>query len=148
MSNEEKLKQLLKIATENGWSTKIDWISEKSKLSYYTQQGGHYTLYSGNGKSYDFRLNDLIINYEEGEVSFIEALCKATKSVLSYSNHQYWLSNIITNINFDFTHEELVFLWNFEVELRNDGNHRINPRPTSQRLNWLFETFNHLLNND
>lgn len=118
-TNEEKLKRLLEIAVQNGWNTKINWISEKSKLSYYTQQGGHYTLYSNNGKSYDFRLNDLVTNWEEGEVSFIESLCKADIEKISL----FWFEeDLIASVR---------ICWNL--------------KPTSQRLDWLFNTFKHLL---
>ena len=117
MSNEEKLKQLLQIAVENGWKTNNTFYDNiiKYNLSVFIDSG---CLTIETEDSSQKSLNDLVTNFEEGEISFIEAL--------------WQVSDIDKGI---FTHfnsvESVRFNW---VNL-----------PTSQRLDWLFDTFKHLL---
>lgn len=128
-TNEEKLKQLLTIAVENGWNPYYPFssiIDNKLKFQIYKP-----TL-TVDFKEIEFKddwvemdleysLNDLVTNWEKGEISFIEALCK----------NQTW-----RYLDWKQTRK----LWDtFE-----DGE----PRPTSERLDWLFDTFKHLLLNN
>ncbi len=146
---EEKLAKLFQIAAENGCSYDPTFLDISDKDSWYELSTKECVIYDS---FYDpwmkYSINDIVLNWEEGDVSFFEALCKATKTILSYSDYQQWSSSIITNMNIDFKHEELEFLWNFEVELKNDGIHKIIKRPTFKKLEWLFETFKHLLNEE
>lgn len=66
-----------------------------------------------------YDLNSLVTNYENNELSFIKALCKST--VVDDSIKETRL----------YTLAEFVVSWVF--------------KPTSQRLDYLFQTFNHLL---
>jgi hypothetical protein len=114
MTNEEKLLKLLQVAVENGWEDKKDLLNNFESIVdniylYVDDIDFVGTLHS---------LNDLITNWEESEISFIESLCK----------NQTW-----KYLNW----KEQRKLWDtFE-----DGE----PRPTSERLDWLFDTFKHLL---
>lgn len=116
MTNEEKLLKLLQIAVENGWE------------NYYTEPNTDTIIIRNEMVSVKgcdkFSLNDLVTNFEEGEVSFIEALCREDNALSTYRRQ-------------DLQWKVVRKLWDtFE-----DGE----PRPTSERLNWLFETFEHLL---
>lgn len=146
MTNEEKLKKLLRVASENGWTA--DYISYNIINNIYDNFSvrtdfiiGRTFLPDNPTPVKDFlSLNDLVCNWEEGEVSFIEALCKASKS-LSNSHYNNWINNLYVNINFRFLHQQVEFLWEWEVDI--DG--KIDKKPSSQKLDWLFETFKHLL---
>lgn len=123
-TNEEKLKQLLQIAVENGWKRTVN-IGNNFKIDekYAEMDNGleyeNYKLYS---------LNDLITNFEPNEVSFIEALCKASTK----DSTSFLFSDKNTHKLEDFyLDEKLRVIWTLQ--------------PTSQRLDWLFETFKHLL---
>lgn len=113
MTNEQKLAKLLQIAVENGF---VDTFSDLTiggksiKIVNCTVENG----WTGDDKE-SYSLNDLILNWEEGQISFIKALIKASKieDVVSTSSQFYrtiWIQ-----------------------------------KPTSQRLDYLFTTFQHLL---
>jgi hypothetical protein len=113
MTNKQKLLKLLEIAVDNGWKDKKDLLNQfesiVDNISLYVDDVDFVgTLHS---------LNDLVTNWEEDEVSFIEALCEASNLEDVFSTHPNFYRTI----------------W---IEI-----------PTSQRLDWLFETFNHLLQN-
>jgi hypothetical protein len=117
-TNEQKLSRLLSLARKNGYKgynyffssreykPKID--VKKCEISW-EQPSGYDDIYI------IIPLNDVVTNFEEDEVSFIEGLCKASKLEDVISTHPQFYRTI----------------W---IE-----------KPTSQRLYWLFETFKHLL---
>jgi hypothetical protein len=140
MTNEQKLLELLRISVENGyiieglkypssmmerfWNTAtiyigVNGISIEGNLTDISYSKKHFTICHS--------LNDLVTNFEEGEVSFIEALCNASKHIDNFK-----VDNICRehNITRDFA---VRYQWVFT--------------PTSYRLDFLFDTFSHLLNN-
>lgn len=143
MTNEEKLKKLLEIAVENGWEDEFDFQYTLSFDSSIIKN--KYIFEDCGGKGELHSLNDLVTNWEEGEVSFIEALCRHShkhfKGVLEKTEDLVWLEGM------DIW-EQLISSWNTKKEYYGYRNvdYRYSIRPTSQRLEWLFETFKHLLN--
>lgn len=139
-TNEEKLRVLLQIAVENGWDDKDDFVGV---MDYYEVLTKQCLLYDDNhdiGVCYS--LNDLISNWERSEISFVEALLNAwfhkqldeTKSVAFEKPIILMDDDGIKREIYYITHltpSYIRFYWN--------------EKPTSQRLNWLFEIFNYLL---
>ena len=132
-TNEEKLKVLLLKAMENGWvgyiyskclnkalcSNNINLYNQPNMLELRNEEG----VYS---------LNDLVTNWEEGEVSFIEALCETA-----------WDTNLFEEFGVSrpkFSDEENSCIKLLTSKIREGWL-----IPTSQRLDYLFKTFNHLL---
>jgi hypothetical protein len=142
-TNEEKLKQLLQIAVENGW------IPQHKLQEYIIEEYQSFQIFEnvvGNHQRYEdykeFSLNDLISNWERSEISFVEALLNAwfhkqldeTKSVAFEKPIILMDDDGIKREIYYITHltpSYIRFYWN--------------EKPTSQRLNWLFEIFNYLL---
>jgi hypothetical protein len=122
MTNEEKLKRLLQVAVENGWENHIDLDPCFLNLSNISQL--KIIVWSNYG-DINYSLNDLITNWEEGEISFIDSLCRAVS---------------LTNINAIMILETL----NVKIAAERMRSKWCNI-PTSQRLDWLFGTFKHLL---
>ena len=127
MTNEEKLLTLLQIAVKNGFditqtphdSLKYDVVEHTLYLhTCRNQSGSIHKQYIELGYTHNLDVNALVTNFEEGEVSFIEALWQTT----DYSNE---LFGRFTNV------EMMRLTWI--------------SKPTSERLEWLFETFTHLL---
>lgn len=119
-TNEEKLLQLLAVAQENGWnmSSWTEFIQPVDKIEVRKDYVLFFLFPMNNKVIVKKSLNDLVTNFEKGEVSFIEALWQTT----DYYNELLGR----------FTDVEMIRLtWTL--------------KPTSQRLDWLFETFNHLL---
>ena len=123
MTNEEKLLKLLQVAVENGW--KNDFV--KYEDCQYLQHNTSLILenYRGGEDYRQVSLNDLVCNWEEGEISFIDSLCRAVS---------------LTNIN------AIMILETLTIKIAAE---RMRSKwcsiPTSQRLDWLFDTFKHLL---
>ena len=171
MTNEEKLKILMQIAVENGWNVKlhseltgavlfyickklpdswvnitIDEIKNKNlrlqikdhKLIYYSETFDEEWSVTDNDWFSEICLDNLITSFEEGEVSFIEALhfaywcdkkmCSPYKDLLPFDSH--------------YMRDVLVYNYLFKKDTLND---KIIMRPTSQKLDWLFDVFKHLL---
>lgn len=129
-TNEEKLKKLLEVAIESGWK------DEKELTNSFESIVDNIYLYVDD---VDFvgtlhSLNDLVTDFEEGEVSFIEALCKADEDAVSQWN-DFVFGEDSPYVN---SWINIVLFWGFDAINKK-------PRPTSQRLDWLFETFKHLL---
>ena len=127
MTHEAKLLKLLQIAVDNGWerehysSFKFDEVN--CTLSNYH----NYHFEDAVELGYSVSLNDLVTDFYESEVSFIEALCKHTQ--LDIRNFHF--TNEIIKENKYAIHSIVKMEWVLQ--------------PTSKRLEWLFETFNHLL---
>jgi hypothetical protein len=132
MTNENKLKQLLIIATNNGWKSELSKpydtcevvLVEEKKLRYRiitTQNIGKYN-YQG---LYPLYLDQLIGNSYPEEIGFIEGLCNAHNMIENYavdSDCYNTYLDLHVNIIKDFF-------------IQKDSN----------KLEFLFETFNHLL---
>jgi hypothetical protein len=121
MTNEEKLKRLLEVAVENGWEDKKDLLNNFESIVdniylYIDDIDFVGTLHS---------LNDLVCNWEEGEISFIDAISYG----MTY--------DMDDNDPFDRSEPKPIPSYWFREMWCNI--------PTSQRLNWLFDTFKHLL---
>ena len=113
MTNEINLLKLLKIAVENGCK-----IENECMLNFYKLNSNLLCFYrDANSNTEYFSLNDLISNWEKNEISFIDALSKASKDFDITSCAKFPMS----------VRQQWIF------------------KPTSQRLDWLFETFSHLL---
>lgn len=123
MTNEEKLKRLLEVAVENGWKTTDSIISLwLHNEGYAPILKNKIELLRGN---YSLSLNDLVTNFEEGELSFIDALCKLPFHVVSDEYKSKGANDIYV------PKDRFINEWH--------------STPTSERLNVLFNTFNHLL---
>lgn len=131
MSYKNKLSILLQIAINNGWTTSGNSIY--LNLDHITP---HITSIDNN--LYCFYINildkeasfsmDSIVNSNRPEyISFIQALCNANPEAVA--NFRDFNNSAVENI---------VFLWNFTAY---QGKQRL----TSERLNFLFDTFKHLL---
>lgn len=134
MNNEEKLKRLLGVAVENGWESPLKTPFERCKVTPMNKTELAYKI-NPDIESYEMwcfiHLNDIVSNWEEGVISFIEALCKA-----SYHNVQ---SYYFKYKEFRCREDEYIYFSNYD-DLRKEWL-----KPTSKRLNWLFGTFKHLL---
>lgn len=101
------------------------WIMNRNIKAMFNNKNSYIIIFEHTAKY--ISINDLVTNWEKDEVSFIEALCKEDNSLSSYRRQ-------------DLQWKIVRKLWDtFE-----DGE----PRPTSQRLEWLFNTFSHLLNQE
>lgn len=129
MTNEEKLKKLLQIAVENGANLKLPFAYIEKHFDTLNVEivscKLYYNNYTNPRKREKTSLNDLVTNFEKGEVSFVEALCD--KNI----NQKMNISNL--------------YFYNSELSLVEAVRLEWNLKPTSQRLDWLFETFKHLL---
>ena len=129
-TNEEKLKKLLEVAKTNGWN-KITYEIQSIQIKDYFVQLGTWS-----GDYHWFSLNDLVTNFEPNEVSFIEALCE---TISNNPNFYYNFINCIKDTN-GATSSDLEW-----YDVVNSVRMKWTLQPTSQRLEWLFSTFNHLL---
>lgn len=115
MTNEEKLTKLLQIAVDNGWEDKFSWYQD------HTVKIDNDGITVNNGCVLDdyvsYSLNDLILNWEKDKTSFTDALAKASKDFDTTSCAKFSMS--------------VMQSWILQR--------------TSQRLDWLFKTFEHLL---
>jgi hypothetical protein len=132
-TNEEKLKRLLQVAVENGWSSKrfeyfIQTVIDCDFYSFTLNEEEFNIVWSRFSKDFITNLDALIIHFEKGEVSFIEALSKAAN---------------LTSI--DLKNRRGVIYSEFDAEICSYVREGWNLEPTSKRLDWLFQTFNHLL---
>ena len=119
MSNEQKLTKLLQIAVENGWENDLyqNHIM-KHDLTLYPD----ILQLQHSEEDFEFltSLNDLVLDWEEGQLSFIKALFK----------------KVISDV------EEMdILVYSYTVYFRNQWVNL----PTSQRLEYLFTTFKYLL---
>jgi hypothetical protein len=134
MTNEEKLLKLLQVAVENGWKNYIDLDPCYLNLSNIAKL--EIIVWDNYGDIH-YSLNDLICNWEEGEVSFVEALCNADLECVNTFN-DFALGIEGYGSPYLSACENIILFWDYDYEKRK-------LRPTSQRLEWLFETFKHLL---
>lgn len=140
MTNEEKLKKLLEIAVENGWEDEFDFQYTLSFDSSIIKN--KYIFEDCGGKGELHSLNDLVTNWEEGKISFIEALLKNTEySVKTFRG------NVIEN-SLDFE-DEVTYPCGTDVDFY-PLHHSIRMswllKPTSERLDWLLKIFKHIYN--
>ena len=126
MSDEEKLKALLKVAMINGWTPKGKVIEIDTIFIWEKKNIVCFAPYI-DGKSLvtlKISLDSLVTQWEKGEVSFIEALCDR-------------------NINEGMDIFTLYF-FNSELSLVEAVRLEWNLKPTSERLDWLFKSFEHI----
>ena len=142
MTNEQKLSKLIQIAVENGWKAPLhirEWliVGNESygcgslKACTVILKKGEFAEFSIRCGHWEMSIDYLILNFEEGAICFLSALRKALndKNISFNSIDTFGRTTFLIE---DFTFDELVAMnW---VLL-----------PTSKRLEWLFETFKHLL---
>ena len=131
MNNEEKLLKLLQIAVENGWEDNND-LTDIIKNNNGEIYPANYIFYQNND-DHLYSLNDLVTNFENDKISFIGALCD-NKTIKTNTNNlivdETGTLQVYVPVK---NHAQLVQLqWVMQ--------------PTSERLEWLLETFKHLLN--
>ena len=87
MTSEQKLVKLLQIAIENGWTYNPNFLNASSEYKLSTEECVIYDCYCDPWLMYS--INDIVLNYEEGEISFFKALGKSnlTKYWLDYTEH-------------------------------------------------------------
>lgn len=154
MTNKEKLLKLLQIAVQNGWKAPNqirDWL-QVGNDSYGCDSLNACTISIKSGAFPDFSLrtgfatiplNDLVTNFEYEEKCFIKQLVVASEKI-----HK----NVLEKQD-DITQFEDLDLWENVVKswttkryyCRFKQDYKLEGRPTSKRLDWLFETFKHLL---
>lgn len=124
MTNEQKLLKLLQIAVENGWKNELYQIHiMKHEFALFSQilQLHH------NEENFEclVSLNDLILDWEYDNLGFISGLLQKTDK--------------------DFRDIYLDMMTGHSGNILTNFHIRWISLPTSQRLNFLFETFKHLL---
>lgn len=132
MTKEEKFKKLLDIAVNNGFD--IEGLPHLLKCCLeYSFKLTEFNQIESLPLSCSSSLNDLIIDFEDDKISFIDALCD-NKTIKTNPNNLIVDNTGTLQIYVPAkNHAQLVqFQWIME--------------PTSKRLDWLFETFKHLLN--
>lgn len=142
MTSEQKIAKLFQVAVENGWKAEGDLIPATAFGYYVLATDNVRLLYVNRDINNDISLNDIVTNWEGGEVSFIEALCKPTEYVYNVNGKTY----VENKLKFD---HEIAYLYNgndqdflpLAVSIR---LHWL-LQPLSKRLEWLFETFSHLI---
>ena len=131
MSHKEKLSILLQIAINNGWTTSGNSIY--LNLDYTIPQitsidNNLYCSYINILDREDRFSMDSIVNSCRPEyTSFIQALCNANPEAVA--KFRDFHNTAVENI---------VVLWNFT-------EYQVKQRLTSTRLEYLFDTFKHLL---
>ena len=136
MTQEEKLRQLLQVAVENGWKPTCK-LQEYILEDYQSFEIEDCTVH--NHQSYEdykwFSLDQLVGQWEHNEVSFIGALCKTADSYLL--DQAMELNNDLpmyeSGDDFEYFHDEetIRMIWS--------------NTPSSKRLEELFRIFDHLL---
>jgi hypothetical protein len=143
MNTTEKFQKLVSVATENGW---CNWLPKD-----YEIDTNHCVAYPSkidtgidaiimateNTNDVEYSINDIILNYEDNETSFIEALCKNVKNTF-VTNTNTIVSSNVSESNLHKTYFPVANLQQYYM-------FSWASLPTSQRLNWLFDTFKHLL---
>lgn len=131
MINEEKLLKLLEVAVNNNWKPNhiyLQFILDRDEFNI--KPNLDIRPVNTGGLNTSISVNDLVTNWEEGEVSFIEALCKTIQHCPAYDiigNDEFEPRNIRNLKETDSYTIQWILL------------------PTSKRLDFLFTTFNHLL---
>jgi hypothetical protein len=147
MTQEDKLLKLLQVAVKNGWTPTC--ILQEYILEGYGSFEIENDSTVHNHASYEdyreFSLDQLVNQWEDGEVSFIGALCRTVmwssfldcdfigreiESAKDYDNASIVWRLPYSTLNYQ---EQVRFIW---------GN-----TPSSKRLDELFKIFNHLLTN-
>lgn len=133
MTNVQKLQRLLKIANMNNYKSNdcflsvlgilIDSKLDKRSLSYFSISN-LILHYDSPDWVMKHSINDIVLDFEQeaDSSSFIKALCKASdvyikNDCLLVKTHNY---------------KQIRTTWAIT--------------PSSERLDWLFDTFSHLLN--
>lgn len=126
MTNEQKLTKLLQIAVENGWQNPID---EKylRRIEVNTSNLILEVFYKYDNLIEYLSINDLILNWEESQISFINAI---EEGFYKYHTEH---SDAVLMVEYPYKS----FSQQFRTQWVN--------LPTSQRLEYLFTTFKHLL---
>ena len=126
MTNETKLLKLLQVAQSNGWKDTYGYLNATPIIESVWVL---YPEYENSQFKTGFSLNDLVTNFEPNEVSFIDALHTATCTCLSKDDYYNHINN--NGLTVSSYRESVCNGWTNDY--------------TSQRLDWLFETFTHLL---
>lgn len=134
MTNEEKLFTLLQIAIENGCQNNFieHFLKYPMIIGKNGQKQGVLFINTPNNNIEVYSINDLVINFKKGEMSFIESLCLATIKDEKFEHTSE------SNLDVKKTAKRLEKEWSWDYELDDR-------RYTSERFEWLFKTFNHLL---
>lgn len=122
MTQEEKLKTLLQVAIVNGYRDK------KEIVTIEFIDGNYIQYINSMYERRKYSINDLVTNWEEGEVSFIEALCNSKFAVVMTFEDYYENHKEFPNLNCS---DSIRFSWTLQ--------------PTYSRLAFLFDTFDELL---
>lgn len=133
MTNEQKLTKLLQVAVENGW--KLLGIFDKESFEIEIDDTDIVIFYEESEYVKRINLNDLVLNWEEGQIGFIEALCEK--------------NTIVTNTNTVVVDSEPgVNLYSTYFPVKDIAQYyqfKWVSLPTSQRIEYLFRIFKHLL---
>ena len=119
-----------------------NFLEHKNSLSFYDFTQSKFCLkFWVNDELYS--LNDLISNFEYEKTCFLEAIVNASEKfhkgllekqedLVRFEDLELW-----ENVEKSWTTKR--FYCRFKQDYKVEG------RPTSERLDWLFQTFNHLL---
>lgn len=136
MTQEEKLLKLLQVAVENGWqpTCRLQEYIIYQEESFEIKSDGCVSDYQIHEEHKSFSLNDLVINWEEGKISFLQALCLDKKCHITTLPYKVYrgvsTEGIICSRQLDYV-PYIRKGWIL--------------RPTSKRLEFLFEVFSQLL---
>lgn len=140
MTSKQKLLKLLKIATNNGWK------DEHQLISFIEGYGAEIENNRVCGKTAyndceEHSLDELVTSFDKKSNGFILALFFENPS-------EAWekLTNDDTNIYIEGMNCSDSIILSWVIQKQFDGNKYIySTRPSSNRLNWLFRLFSHLL---
>jgi hypothetical protein len=131
MEKEQNLVKLIKVAFANGWN-------QSNRMCIYDESGHFFDSVGEDSyiEPISIILNDVEINFfvtdvQFGKISFIDALVAASVNMDRTTD-----DGTITMRTANHYGTLWCWLWNTKT-----GTARL----TSERLDWLFETFNHLL---
>ena len=127
--NQKQLNNLLTVAIQYG---------------YEVEEGTNINVLVKNLISNPALLEYTVSYFDRTKVSFLGALAKATEEKLSYDDYLYWIYTLEREYLLGNLEDELLFLWHFKVDttLVEEDSDR---RPSNQKLEWLLNTFKHLL---
>lgn len=131
MSERNNLMTLLQVAVDNGWSLIENsiYIDDSDTIPYILDIDKNLYCYYDNaiGERKRFSMDSVINSHKNYETSFIQALCNANPEAVKGFRDFY-----------NSAAENIVFLWSFTAY---QGSQRL----TDERLEFLFNTFKHLL---
>lgn len=140
---EQNLRLLILKAIELGYT---GYINDKGFTCWVTAGCGDLEVYNQSNKIVirfeegDYSINDLVLNGQEGELSFLEALCKPTSRIVEYPRETV----IENDIEFE---QKVAYPYcgsdnDYYPLVESTRLHWV-LYPVSRRVSFLFQIFSH-----